>query len=227
MLFLTFLSVTEIILGIVGACGLAKSQGTVENVAWGVATIKTSPDESTMWLGLAAVAYDLQDTSSGISVTNEGVDDWDKFCTNVALQNPDNSKCKDCKDAGTGLYMSAVIGVFSKLGQLSTDLTRSSHETDVACQKIFGVCTGIIGAISTLMTLQTWQTACHDAFPESIYGFSVDMKYGAGFICFWICTVGGILDGLVHLVVPLPADKYPDEDEKQIGSEMAGTTDTA
>lgn len=217
-LVLSFLSVCQFVLGIVGACGLSYTYTVLRDAPWAIAEVKVGDDTDTYYLGLSAIGYDISAnitgmTSDGNSVT--GTKGWEGFCNNIeANTGQDASDCTDCQNAGTSLFMTSIITVFSKVGQLGTDATRSTTQEDVACQKIFGMLTGVVGTISTLITINSWDANCYKAFPDEIGTYSVSVVHGAGFICFWLCTIGGIFDAFFHALVPLPpADAAKDLEE--------------
>jgi len=209
------------VLGIVGACGLSYSYTVLSDVPWAVAEVDVLGETDTYYLGLSAIGYDISAnitgmTTEGNSVT--GSKGWEGFCNNIeATTGQDASDCTDCQDAGTSLFMTSIITVFSKVGQLGTDATRSTVAEDVACQKIFGMITGIVGTISTLVTINAWDANCFQAFPDEIGDYSVDVVRGAGYICFWLCTIGGIFDAFFHALVPLPpADPTKDMEDATV-----------
>merc|ERR550525_2314061 len=87
------------------------------------------------------------------------------FCDRVS-NNATQVNCQECNDASAGLHMAAVMTVVSKWGQFATDMTRSRADEDLACQKIMGIITGILGTVTGIIAFRAWSDVCYDPIPD-------------------------------------------------------------
>ena len=108
----------------------------VKNTCWSTG----SPNEFVdVYVGLSGVAYQLHDTGTDedgkLKFTN-----WEDYeCSSGDADLCDKSG--DCKTAATGLIATAILGAVTQLGQLTTDLQRSTIAGDLNCQKTMGIVT--------------------------------------------------------------------------------------
>ena len=73
--------------------------------------------------------------------------------------------CHECEEASDGLHSTVIITILSKFGQFTTDLTRSHGPEDVPCQKVFGALVPIIGVITGISALLTFDNSCYKSNP--------------------------------------------------------------
>merc|ERR1711879_280977 len=156
-------------------------------------------------------------------IEDSGTMDWAEFCawtndTNVRvnqamiannvtdIENHSYTKCEDCKDNGDALFVTVIVTVLSKVGQLTTDLTRSHGPYDVACQKVFGALVPIFGLITSVIALRAYDAACYEAIPKGIGGVETNPERGIGYIFEMLVTILGVIDIIGHIIVPLPEE---------------------
>jgi len=213
MIFLSVLSFIQIILAVCAAVGLSSTRGDLQNVPWTSAEASFEYNNETqsinMYMGLRSVYIE----SEGPISTSNKLFDWEEFCdyvnaTDYAVGSGyyGYDSCHECEEAGAGLYTTVIITIFSKFGQLTTDLTRSHGPEDVPCQKIFGALVPIIGVITGITALLTFDNSCYKNIPSSIGNASINPTRGVGYHFELIITIVGIFDIIGHLLVPLPKE---------------------
>lgn len=119
-----------------------------------------------------------------------------------------------CKHAAKDEISTAIIGLVAILPALGTIYIRSKPETDSGCNKFAGILAGVTGCIVTLNSLSTFVDKCYETLPTK---FEVDgvvigegEKYiGPGLNCEVIVATVSFIVGVIHSLVPVPADKDP------------------
>lgn len=211
MVSLTIFSIIQLALGIWVSCSLSSNTGTVKNTYWSHIDIDGAGE---IWSSLNTVVinYNYQ----GLHIDTSG--SWDHFCAgsfnvsqavNQSDANPES--CNNCMDANAAFHITAVTNTLSKLGQLATDMTRSRVSEDVPCQKFVGLFSALGGGISTIYMLLAYSDYCAanipDKFDDGEGGtFKITTTYGPGFILTLFITIGGLLDGFAHVLVPCPEE---------------------
>lgn len=218
MIFLSVLSFIQIILAVCAAVGLSASKSDLQNVPWTSADISIDlshleMDEKQniqMYMGLTSVYVE----SNGPINTGNSLLNWEEYCdfvnqTDYAVGSGTSQgydSCHECEEAGAGLYTTVIVTILSKFGQLTTDLTRSHGPEDVPCQKVFGALIPIIGVITGISALLTFDNSCYKNIPHSIGNASINPSRGVGYHFEMVITIVGILDILGHMLVPLPKE---------------------
>jgi len=195
---LSFLSLFQLAIAVVACFGLSDKASTLRAVPWSHIELSSSSINSTVdvYLGLSNVLIEYEDI--------EEVMEWEEFCNHTNPNADSSSGCQDCSDNSEVFFTTVIATTLSKVGQLTTDLTRSNGKEDVACQKVFGALVPIVGVITSIWALQAYGEACHDNIPDQIFGASVHPSHGIGFIFEVMATVMGIIDIFFNFVVPLP-----------------------
>lgn len=213
MLVLSVLSFIQIILSVCAAVGLSSTRSDLKNVPWTSADISFDYANETqsiqMYMGLANIYVE----SSGPVTTGNKVLDWEEFCgfanqTDYASGSGTEAydNCNECEEASDSLHSTVIITILSKFGQFTTDLTRSHGPEDVPCQKVFGALVPIMGVITGISALLTFDNSCYKNIPNIIGGASVNPTRGIGYHFEMVITILGILDMLGHALVPLPKE---------------------
>jgi len=204
MLVLSFLSVIQIALAVVGACGLSKGETTLKHTNWGYSDV----EHGTVYMGLSYISVEINSDDTPDPMEDlfpSGVYKWDEFCGIAAELNMTSSvenSCKECDDATSALTTSAIFGVVGKFTQLTTDLTRSTRKEDVPCQKVVGTIVPFFSTISTLYAIMLFNHACFGT--AVVEEFDFKKHHGPGSICFIVITIMSLPDIIGHLVVPVP-----------------------
>lgn len=216
---LGWFSVLQFALCIWAAVALTGNGNTLKNCAWTKMTVESGGSKAEIWMGLTHVHLER---------TIPGTDDftttlkWDDVCDCSEGTNPDmmacpflgdserSSECNACLESSAGFHTAAIAGILGKLGQLTTDFTRSAMDEDVPCQKVFGMVTGCFSSLLTLVALVQYANTCIRVVPDTILvnGISVpaDTHPGIGWVLITICTIMGFPDSFANCLVPCPED---------------------
>ena len=213
----SFLSFIGMVIQIVPLFALSSSLSTLSDVHWGQLEFRTDSISGDLFLGTPGYGLDLGWTGSSpapanfTAVADNTFVSWgDANCDEVVVAA--QSFCNECESACASSATFAIMSFITSIPQFQTDLLRTGRKADLACQKSFGVITGIVGTISNLISLSTFVSGCQGELPssgfESVFGQSVelDFSFGAAFICILVATILKPLDALFHLVVPVPRD---------------------
>jgi len=205
MMTMAVLSFLQLWVCVYAACALARDPAVLQNTYWAGATVKsttTSKEVYKIFVGIERVAFkDLADDSLEIRT-------WDETCANSGNGNTESSEnefCHDCESAATPLTATVIATTISKVGQLMTDLQRSTRAGDVNCQKFIGVFTGFVSTILSLSAFQLFADSCwakRDAL--QVPGHEITFHEGPGFIAMVIMTILAFPDGIMHLLTPVP-----------------------
>jgi len=201
-----YFSVLQLGLGIWAAVSLTKNTTGVKNTHWMKVEIE---DAGTVWAGLTTMVVDFNHNGVNISRT----DSWDNYCQiSAAMNGAEQAQgCDDCKTASAAFHITAITNAISKVGQITTDATRSRIDLDVPCQKLVGLVAAAGGGISALFMLIEYADACAANMPTEYTDLSgnkldVTTTYGPGFILTLFITIGSLLDGVGHALLPCPED---------------------
>lgn len=212
-------------MGIAAAFSLSGSEGIIKNTYWSHIDFDQYGE---VYAGLTTIWADYDNGN----VTISGTHSWEDFCQTSEGVDPNGSEdCNSCKDASAGFHITAYTMILSKIGQLATDLTRSKESEDVNLQKMIGLLSGVVGAMSTVAALITYGEQCFSTLPDEALLptgeiLKLTLTKGAGYILTLIITIGAIVDGLVHLAVPCPEEcatpGYLEKRSEELGEAEGG-----
>lgn len=200
MFFAFWLSFFSTILMFVVFASVSYKNQTVMNANWLYGYIG---DDVRFYLGLNRVVTTC--TGDTCPFDTKGYDFSDIDCQIDA--------CKDCKDTSSGIVAGAVLSFLTMVPQMSTNLQRSQARGDLNCQKVFGVLTSLLGAITSLITLDSFTTGCYDKFPNTYNGTDISYYYGPSFFCLLFATIFKFFDCFFNAILPVPAKGGWGEDE--------------
>mmetsp|Transcript_1257 Transcript_1257/g.2907 ORF Transcript_1257/g.2907 Transcript_1257/m.2907 type:complete len:345 (+) Transcript_1257:123-1157(+) len=115
-----------------------------------------------------------------------------------------SNMCETCRDSATESVTFAIMGVFTQLPQMATDLQRLTAFGDVNCQATMGIVTSLWGLFSNLMSLSRFSRSCWRSFPTTLESYALVWKPSPAFLCLLIGSAMKLVDVLSHLVVPTP-----------------------
>lgn len=205
---LTVLSAIQFIACIYACFGLSNGEGTIRNTYWAKATVDASdvPEnanvpvvEATLYMGVSSLVVDMGDDVDTMK--------WSEACEPNEVTNEPSMYCTDCKDAVTPIYTTAIMSTVAKLGQLLTDLQRSTQKGDVNCQKFMGMFTGFFATATTLAAFQTFSDACYKTIDDlDTKYYEVTASPGPGYIVMLIMVIFGFVDGFGHCLFKVPVE---------------------
>jgi len=210
-----YLAVAQIPL-MIWACvgGVSMVGSEIKSSSWAYTDVG---EYGTVWSGLTGVHTDISFTDvNGTEVSITKTEKWSEFCdnqdsTNFNYDTEEKDSCQNCATLATGLAASTVGGIMGRVGQFTTDFTRSRKDMDINCQKVFGVVTGIFTSLMTLYSLAGFTDACVTSMPSAYIGpngnvINLSTTWGPGNIITALISFWAILDGVLHLLVPVPED---------------------
>lgn len=205
MLTLAVLSFFQIWLSVYAACGLAESDSVVKNTHWASGSVEDSEGNElfSVYLGITHIV--VEDKTPGGET--HGLS-WDTACdpdendADIALGAVEY--CEDCKDATASLYTMVLLAALSKVGQMMTDIQRSTRAGDFNCQKILGIVTGIFSSLMNLLSFQAFLDACYQDEDITSDAGTASFSQGPGLIVMVLMSFLSIFDGIVHLLTPVP-----------------------
>lgn len=194
--------------------GLSTKGSDIKNSSWAYTDVSSY---GTVWAGLAGVHTEIEFTDdNGDKYSFTETHKWSEACDDFNDQGFDydqekKDNCDSCASLATGMQTSTIGGILGRVGQLTTDFTRSRKDMDVNCQKVFGVVTGIFTSFMTLSSLSGFTDACITSMPGSFMGpngdtISLSSTWGPGNIITALISFWAICDGILHLLVPVPED---------------------
>lgn len=128
--------------------------------------------------------------------------------------------CTACSTVVSSAKPLVIVGIFTQIFQMATDLQRSTVYGDLNCQKGMGFFTGIYGVVSSLFSFKHFKDNCYDIIPSKITipanrtGTTVDLVFqttahvGPAFVLLFIATVLKAYDVFCHLIVPTPKSRH-------------------
>lgn len=202
MITLTVLSFIQFVACIYACFGLSNSEGTIKNTYWAKAVAEAPKDmpedqfvEKTLYMGVSSVVIEQGDDVTTIK--------WSDACKEEETTGGINY-CTDCENAVAPIYTSAIMTTIAKLGQLLTDIQRSTADGDVSCQKTMGMLTGFFATATTLAAFQTFSDACYKTIDDISENLSASA--GPGYIVMLIMVILGFVDGFAHCILKVPVE---------------------
>lgn len=185
-------SVMGLIFMIVAACAVSTDPVVVKNTCWSTGS---PTDDVSVYVGLSGVAYQYTGDDDLIDDDLKFLD-WDEY----ECVGDDDCDGKTCADAASALVTMAILGAVTQLGQLTTDLQRSTVAGDLNCQKTMGIVTGIFGLVSTLYSLTGFTASC--------WHVSDKMTVGPGLVLIVLGNVVKLYDVACHAILPTPPHRH-------------------
>lgn len=206
---MAILTTIEILCCIYSCLALSDSEFLLRNAYWSKGVIDNDEAGTVdIYIGITNLLADVDGISDK---TYKEVVSWDDACDADEISETNRATvtglCSGCQDAVGSLYTTTILTTLAKLGQLGTDLQRSTRKGDVNCQKAIGFITGIVATVATLTSYQVFVEKCWRNFDEvKITGNEMDWTLGPGFISIIIMIFLAVPDGLIHLLTPVPPE---------------------
>jgi hypothetical protein len=133
------------------------------------------------------------------------------------------SQCDTCKDATSDTVLVASMSFLTSLGQLATDIQRSTITGDLNCQRTLGIATAVFGFLTTMMSLRIFMQDCGDEFVSDItFGdgtriINTKYRWGVSAICLLTATLLKTFDMGCHLAIPTPSLKHEKDADRLFG----------
>ena len=152
MLFAAAVSFVGLVCLIPPCFALDSNPSVFKPVNWANGHIKYTEED--VFVGLSAFAfYHEGEHSSTIKFR-------DSSACESRYGDDGGYSCQQCIEAGEALQASTIVSVVSQLGQIATDLQRSTVAGDVNCQKSLAIFTGILGFATAAFSLYQFRVSC-------------------------------------------------------------------
>jgi hypothetical protein len=188
------LSIIELLLLVPPAFGVSSHASIIRRVSWAHGE-HTTDRKKRLFVGLSASSEYGGDHL--LRTFHFSTDKCEDFASEANI-----GKCETCVAVANSLQFAAIFTLLPQLGQITTDVQRSTRAGDVNCQKVWGIVTGIVGFASAVFSLSGFRYACWDIADNHTMLYT--MYPGPGWILTFIVVVLKNYDLVLHVAMPVP-----------------------
>jgi len=225
----SWISIIALGMTIYGCCSLSTNDSVVRRTYWAAVdgrNFTSTGSAGSMYVGLRTFIYSDCTFVPGteaypVKCHEQSISYSSEQCTSGPL----SSACEACSSVATSIWFAAVTNVFGLVLATNGAQVRMRRKADVPAQKLLGMVTDLMGAVTLAGSLLQFHTKCFANMQSTLdsHGGSFTRIWsGPGFICYATCAFAALIRAVVHWLTPISSLSDPPTEPDSKEADVAG-----